>query len=1074
MSRGIKVVREGYAEGGRIPVYGREGEITHYLDAPAARPTESQPIASFAQPATQGTLTFPEARPGAYAGHYVRDRPQSQFSPFGFSGYAQASQANPFAQFAGMRDPEFVPIRSTLGRGYESIYGANLPTSRFDVQVSTAPEVSVTPLSTAEKVAYLERIARAGAPITNISNTATGGAGGTGGSATGGAGGSATGGSSSAVTGPITATGGTGGSATGGTSSATTGPVSATGGTSSATTGPVTATGGTSSATTGPVSSSVGNVAGGSATTGPITATGGTGGSSSVGNVTGGSSSSTVGNVTGGSSSSSVGNVTGGTSSVGNVTGGTSSVGNVTGGTSSVGNVTGGGATLGDIVNTATGTGGSSSSTSAGGSSSVGNVTGGGATLRDVALTATGTGTGGSSTATGGSTGPVTATGTGTGGGATLQDIALQSTATGTGTGGSSTTTGGGATLRDVALQSTATGTGTGTGGSSTATGTGTGTGGSSTATGTGTGTGGGATTTNTATGGTGGGTTGGGTATGGTTATGGGTSTTGGLTTGGTSTTGGTTTGGTSTTGGGVTTGDTATGGTTTGSTTGGTTTGGTTGGTVAESNTGQATLREIVGRSESEPTGVVRDTDLPGSARSDLPSAQRSETSLPTDPGDARGLFEGDRSVTSGALGPFYGDTPEASQEIRDYVDRTVRDATEGAGQGTIRGTKDNLPHVDLPTFPGGVPINLSIVEEISSLPRTEIPPEFANMLASAGSADVGRAQGTSGRTGADIARDVMAEIGGQPERAANMGVRGEYDPNAVSPSALEGLAAAIQAAAPFTGGVMGPAVVSGIPGLLASGLPSTLGISNPTSALPSGLSTAASLIISPVGTLAGMFLGEEGRRRVDAHFTKETADMARNYADQVLSGNMTADQAATAAVQDLGSVGRAGAVLEAIEQAREDREGGRAHQSGQESGSEYGGMSEADRGAMAAAEGFGGQYGGPDFAHGGPVNMSHIADFIRRQVRQDMARGGYVPGGSGGMDDDVPAVIDGNRPARLSSGEFVFDAATVAALGDGNNQAGARKLNQLRHAIRQKAYGHRRQPPKNYSLGDLVEMT
>lgn len=84
---------------------------------------------------------------------------------------------------------------------------------------------------------------------------------------------------------------------------------------------------------------------------------------------------------------------------------------------------------------------------------------------------------------------------------------------------------------------------------------------------------------------------------------------------------------------------------------------------------------------------------------------------------------------------------------------------------------------------------------------------------------------------------------------------------------------------------------------------------------------------------------------------------------------------------------------------------------------------------------------------------------------------ARGGYVPGKSGGMDDDVPAIIDGKEPARLSSGEFVFDAATVAALGDGNNAAGAKKLDGLRKAIRKKAYGHERQPPKNYSVGDLV---
>lgn len=88
--------------------------------------------------------------------------------------------------------------------------------------------------------------------------------------------------------------------------------------------------------------------------------------------------------------------------------------------------------------------------------------------------------------------------------------------------------------------------------------------------------------------------------------------------------------------------------------------------------------------------------------------------------------------------------------------------------------------------------------------------------------------------------------------------------------------------------------------------------------------------------------------------------------------------------------------------------------------------------------------------------------------------LARGGYVPGKSGGMDDDVPAIIDGKQPARLSSGEFVFDAATVAALGDGNNQAGARKLEEIRKAIRKKAYGHERQPPKNYDIATLMART
>ena len=53
------------------------------------------------------------------------------------------------------------------------------------------------------------------------------------------------------------------------------------------------------------------------------------------------------------------------------------------------------------------------------------------------------------------------------------------------------------------------------------------------------------------------------------------------------------------------------------------------------------------------------------------------------------------------------------------------------------------------------------------------------------------------------------------------------------------------------------------------------------------------------------------------------------------------------------------------------------------------------------------------------------------------------GYVQGDSGGQAD----LID----AKLSAGEYVFDADTVASLGDGNNAAGAAKLDQLREELR-----------------------
>ena len=45
-----------------------------------------------------------------------------------------------------------------------------------------------------------------------------------------------------------------------------------------------------------------------------------------------------------------------------------------------------------------------------------------------------------------------------------------------------------------------------------------------------------------------------------------------------------------------------------------------------------------------------------------------------------------------------------------------------------------------------------------------------------------------------------------------------------------------------------------------------------------------------------------------------------------------------------------------------------------------------------------------------------------------------------------------------AKVSHGEYVFDADTVSSLGDGNNAAGAKKLDGMREEIRK----HKRSAP------------
>ncbi len=55
-------------------------------------------------------------------------------------------------------------------------------------------------------------------------------------------------------------------------------------------------------------------------------------------------------------------------------------------------------------------------------------------------------------------------------------------------------------------------------------------------------------------------------------------------------------------------------------------------------------------------------------------------------------------------------------------------------------------------------------------------------------------------------------------------------------------------------------------------------------------------------------------------------------------------------------------------------------------------------------------------------------------------------YIQGPGDGMSDSVPAVIDGQEPAALSSGEYVVNAQAVSALGNGSNEAGAKVLDML----------------------------
>ena len=104
------------------------------------------------------------------------------------------------------------------------------------------------------------------------------------------------------------------------------------------------------------------------------------------------------------------------------------------------------------------------------------------------------------------------------------------------------------------------------------------------------------------------------------------------------------------------------------------------------------------------------------------------------------------------------------------------------------------------------------------------------------------------------------------------------------------------------------------------------------------------------------------------------------------------------------------------------------------------------------------------------GKPIKMKSGGSFaspytyLTEEIYYPRGSIGYLSGDSGGQDDLINA--------RLSDGEYVFDASTVSDLGDGNNAAGARKLDAFRENIRRhKRGGKITLPPRAKSLENYL---
>lgn len=76
------------------------------------------------------------------------------------------------------------------------------------------------------------------------------------------------------------------------------------------------------------------------------------------------------------------------------------------------------------------------------------------------------------------------------------------------------------------------------------------------------------------------------------------------------------------------------------------------------------------------------------------------------------------------------------------------------------------------------------------------------------------------------------------------------------------------------------------------------------------------------------------------------------------------------------------------------------------------------------------------------------------------QAMKQPRYLRGITDGMEDKIKTSIDGKQKALLSHGEFVIPADVVSHLGNGNSDAGAKKLYQMMDRLRQARTGTKKQ--------------
>ena len=118
--------------------------------------------------------------------------------------------------------------------------------------------------------------------------------------------------------------------------------------------------------------------------------------------------------------------------------------------------------------------------------------------------------------------------------------------------------------------------------------------------------------------------------------------------------------------------------------------------------------------------------------------------------------------------------------------------------------------------------------------------------------------------------------------------------------------------------------------------------------------------------------------------------------------------------------------------------------------------------------------------DQGQGQPQGQGQGPEGLVRQAKEGGRIGeefsGRVPGRGHGMEDNVhmPVIEGGEKVANLfvSPDEYVIDAASVAALGNGSSEEGAHTLDRVVKDIRKEAYGTIKQPNEINGLASLTK--